>query len=48
VFGEGDIDVVLVPGFTTHIELTWEHEPAACADAAQNTPPTHTSIGSNQ
>ncbi len=29
VFGEGDLDVVLVNGFTTHIELAWEHEPAA-------------------
>ncbi len=29
VFGEGDLDVVVVNGFTTHIELAWEHEPAA-------------------
>ena len=29
VFGEGDLDVVLVPGYITHIELVWEHEPAA-------------------
>jgi class 3 adenylate cyclase len=29
VFGEGDLDVVLVPGFTTHVELVWEHEPIA-------------------
>jgi class 3 adenylate cyclase len=29
VFGEGDLDLVLVPGFTTHVELLWEHEPAA-------------------
>jgi pimeloyl-ACP methyl ester carboxylesterase len=29
VFGEGDLDLVLVPGFTTHIELLWEHEPTA-------------------
>jgi len=29
VFGEGEIDVVLVVGFVTHIELAWEHEPAA-------------------
>jgi len=29
VFGEGDLDLVLVPGFTTHIELSWEHEPSA-------------------
>ncbi|HEV7483834.1 MAG TPA: adenylate/guanylate cyclase domain-containing protein [Solirubrobacterales bacterium] len=26
VFGEGDLDLVLVPGFTTHVELIWEHE----------------------
>ena len=29
VFGEGDLDLVLVPGFTTHVELLWEHEPTA-------------------
>src|SRR6266566_4188550 len=29
VFGEGDLDLVLVNGFTTHVELVWEHEPAA-------------------
>jgi class 3 adenylate cyclase len=29
VFGEGDIDLVLVSGFTTHLELLWEHEPSA-------------------
>src|SRR5881398_3406599 len=29
VFGEGDLDLVLVNGFTTHVELLWEHEPAA-------------------
>jgi class 3 adenylate cyclase len=29
VFGEGDLDLVLVSGFTTHVELVWEHEPAA-------------------
>jgi class 3 adenylate cyclase len=28
VFGEGEIDVVLVPGYITHVELVWEHEPA--------------------
>jgi class 3 adenylate cyclase len=28
VFGEGDLDLVLVNGFTTHLELVWEHEPA--------------------
>ena len=27
VFGEGELDVVLVPGYITHIELIWEHEP---------------------
>lgn len=32
VFGEGDLDLVLVPGFFTHVEQIWEHEPAApCA-----------------
>src|SRR5919198_2138439 len=31
VFGEGDIDVVLVNGFTNHVELVWEHEPVARA-----------------
>jgi class 3 adenylate cyclase len=29
VFGEGDLDLVLVPGFTTHLELAWEYEPSA-------------------
>jgi class 3 adenylate cyclase len=29
VFGEGDLDLVLVPGFTTHLELLWEYEPSA-------------------
>jgi class 3 adenylate cyclase len=28
VFGDGDLDLVLVNGFTTHVELPWEHEPA--------------------
>jgi class 3 adenylate cyclase len=28
VFGDGDLDLVLVNGFTTHVELVWEHEPA--------------------
>ena len=28
VFGEGDLDLVVVNGFTTHVELVWEHEPA--------------------
>ena len=27
VFGEGDLDIVQVSGFTTHIELAWEYEP---------------------
>jgi pimeloyl-ACP methyl ester carboxylesterase len=25
VFGEGELDIVIVPGFTNHIELFWEH-----------------------
>jgi class 3 adenylate cyclase len=29
IFGEGDLDLVLVPGFTTHVELAWEYEPSA-------------------
>lgn len=29
VFGEGDLDLVLVPGFVNHVELIWDHEPAA-------------------
>ena len=29
VFGEGEIDIVLVPGFTTHVELLWESEPTS-------------------
>jgi class 3 adenylate cyclase len=28
VFGAG-VDVVLIPGFVTHVELVWEHPPAA-------------------
>src|SRR5438876_3596570 len=28
VFGDGALDLVLVNGFTTHVELVWEHEPA--------------------
>src|SRR2546421_6707254 len=28
VFGEGDLDLVLIPGFITHVELAWEHEPS--------------------
>ncbi len=29
VFGEGDFDLVHVPGFYSHVELIWEHEPTA-------------------
>jgi pimeloyl-ACP methyl ester carboxylesterase len=29
VFGRGELDLVLVPGFFTHLELMWEHDPAA-------------------
>jgi class 3 adenylate cyclase len=28
VFGEGDLDVVIVNGFISHVELAWQHEPA--------------------
>jgi class 3 adenylate cyclase len=28
VFGQGELDLVLVNGFVTHVELVWEHEPA--------------------
>jgi pimeloyl-ACP methyl ester carboxylesterase len=28
-FGEGELDIVLVPGFVTHVELIWESEPSA-------------------
>ena len=31
VFGSGELDLVLVNGFTTHVELVWEHEPFARA-----------------
>jgi class 3 adenylate cyclase len=31
VFGAGELDLVIVPGFTTHVELVWEHEPFARA-----------------
>jgi pimeloyl-ACP methyl ester carboxylesterase len=27
VFGSGELDVVLVPGYVTHVELVWESEP---------------------
>jgi class 3 adenylate cyclase len=30
-FGEGDLDLVLVRGFTSHVELSWEAEPWARA-----------------
>ena len=26
VFGEGELDLVLVPGYVTHVELVWEHD----------------------
>jgi len=29
VFGERELDLVLVPGFVTHVELLWEVEPSA-------------------
>jgi pimeloyl-ACP methyl ester carboxylesterase len=29
VFGQGELDLVLVPGYVTHVELAWEHEPVA-------------------
>jgi class 3 adenylate cyclase len=29
VFGAGDLDLVIVPGFITHVELAWEHGPSA-------------------
>jgi pimeloyl-ACP methyl ester carboxylesterase len=28
VFGEGEIDIVLIPGYLTHVELIWDSEPA--------------------
>ncbi len=31
VFGEGELDLVMVNGYTTHVELVWEHEPMARA-----------------
>ncbi len=31
VFGEGELDLVIVPGFFTHLEMVWEHPPAARA-----------------
>ena len=29
VFGEGELDIVVVPGYVSHVELIWDHEPAA-------------------
>jgi class 3 adenylate cyclase len=29
VFGQGKLEVVLVPGYVTHVELVWEHQPSA-------------------
>lgn len=29
VFGAGEIDLVLIPGYVTHVELVWQHEPSA-------------------
>ncbi len=29
VHGEGEIDLVFVPGFVSHVELLWEHPPTA-------------------
>jgi pimeloyl-ACP methyl ester carboxylesterase len=26
VFGDGDLDLIVVPGFVCHVELFWEHE----------------------
>src|SRR5215211_3803277 len=31
VFGDGELDLVLVPGFASHLELFWEHEAWAAA-----------------
>jgi hypothetical protein len=31
VFGEGELDIVIVNGFVTHVELVWENEPWARA-----------------
>ena len=28
VFGAGELDLVVVPGYASHVELVWEHEPA--------------------
>ena len=28
-FGEGELDIVVVPGYISHVELIWDHEPAA-------------------
>src|SRR3954451_2612899 len=29
VFGEGELDVVIVPDYTSHVELVWDHEASA-------------------
>ncbi len=29
MFGAGEVDLVLIPGYVTHVELVWEHPPAA-------------------
>jgi class 3 adenylate cyclase len=29
VFGSGEFDLVLIPGYVTHVELVWEHPPSA-------------------
>jgi pimeloyl-ACP methyl ester carboxylesterase len=29
VFGSGETDLVLIPGYVTHVEMVWEHEPSA-------------------
>ena len=34
VFGEGDIDLVMIRGFIHHLELNWEHAPIARAQRA--------------
>jgi class 3 adenylate cyclase len=29
VFGSGEMDLVLIPGYVTHVEMVWEHGPSA-------------------
>jgi len=29
VFGDGDLDLVFIPGFVSHLEFAWEHPPTA-------------------